>query len=170
MGDVLIDMELVLPQGETEQLVRVMRRSLNEKGPHIGQYNDNPVLNTAIYDVKFPDGTIKKYGANIIAENILNQVNKDGYHSQMFEGILDQWKEDSAVSMEDKWTTTKCGNHSLHKTTVGWMFRIKWKDDNTEWIPLKLMDKSNPVETAEYAVSWKLDGESVFAWWIPYML
>ena len=87
-----------------------MRRSLNEEGRHVGQYNDNPILNTAIYDVDFPHGTTKEYGANIIAENILNQVDHDGYHSQMLEGIMDHRKEDIAVSMYNKWTTTRRGN------------------------------------------------------------
>ena len=130
-----------------------MHRSLNEEGRHVGQYDDSPILNTAIYDVEFPEGRTKEYGANIIAENILNQVNQDGYHSQMLEGVLDHRKEDSAVSMGNKWTTTRRGNYSLQKTTVGWMFKIKWKDGTTEWVPLKLMKESNPVETTEYAVS-----------------
>ena len=100
----------------------------------------------------------------------MNQVNQDGYHSQMLEGIFDHRKEDSAVSMENKWTTTRCGNRSLRKTTVGWMFKIKWKNETAEWVPLKLMKESNPVGTAEYTVSRKLDGEPAFAWWVPYTL
>ena len=154
----------MLTQGATEQLARIMQCSLNEDSRHVGQYDENPILNTAIYDIEFPDCTTKDYGASIIAENILNQVDQDGYHSQMLEGILDHHKEDSAVSMDNKWTTTRRGNCSLQKTTVGWMFKIKWKDGTTEWVPLKLMKESNPVETSEYAVSRKLDGEPAFAW------
>ena len=95
----------------------------------------------------------KEHGANIIAENILNQVDQDGYHSWMLEGILENRKEESAVSMENKWTNIRRCNRSLRKTTVGWMFKIKLKDGTREWVPLKLMKESNPVETAEYAIS-----------------
>ncbi len=69
--DALINCEVLLPQGESTQLARVVRRSLNDNGLHVGKYDDNPILNTAIYDVEFPDGTTKEFGANIIAENIL---------------------------------------------------------------------------------------------------
>ena len=86
---------------------------MNNEGRHIDQYSKNPIMNTAIYDIEFPDGKTKEYGANIIAENILNQVDQDGCHSQMLEGILDHRKEDSAVSMENKWTTTRRGNCPL---------------------------------------------------------
>jgi len=36
--------------------------------------NDNPLLNTLIYDVEFPDGNIKKYAANIIAEIYIGEL------------------------------------------------------------------------------------------------
>ena len=68
----------------------------------------------------------------------------------MLEGILYHQKEGSVVSVEDKWAT------------VRWIFRIKWKDGTTEWVPLKLMKESNPVEMAEYVVSRKLDLEPAF--------
>ncbi len=31
-------------------------------------FNEHPLLNTLVYDVEFPDGAVKKYAANIIAE------------------------------------------------------------------------------------------------------
>ena len=39
-----------------------------------GKYDDNSSLNSMIYDLEFSDGTVKEYNANIIAENILTQV------------------------------------------------------------------------------------------------
>ena len=59
------------------------------------------MLNTALYDAEFPDGSIKPYLANIIAENILNNVDAYGYHSQFLEGILDHSVSDSAVLKEN---------------------------------------------------------------------
>jgi hypothetical protein len=34
------------------------------------------------------------------------------------------------------------------------------------WLPLKTLKDSNPIETAEYAVSNKLAGEPAFVWWV----
>ena len=44
------------------------------EGEVVSSYNENPFLNTLVYDVQFPDGEIKEYVANVIAENIYSQV------------------------------------------------------------------------------------------------
>ena len=41
-------------------------------------YNENPLLNSIIYDVEFPDGQIKEYAANVIAQNMYSQVDSEG--------------------------------------------------------------------------------------------
>ena len=40
----------------------------------IGQHHKNPLLNTLMYDIEFPNGDVRKYAANIIAVNLLAQV------------------------------------------------------------------------------------------------
>ena len=87
-ADILMNAEVVLPQGEDMRLAKVVQRSLDSDGKVTGNYNNIPVLNTMLYDVMFPDGTIKPYLANIIAEHILNQVDEYGYHRQLLEGLL----------------------------------------------------------------------------------
>ena len=42
-------------------------------GNIVGTYDDNPILNTIVYDVEFPDGAVKQYAANVIAENMYTQ-------------------------------------------------------------------------------------------------
>eukprot|EP00957_Ditylum_brightwellii_P007271 552840-Ditylum_brightwellii.AAC.1 len=39
-----------------------------------GSYHDNPMLNSTIYKVEFPDREVKEYATNVIAENMLTQV------------------------------------------------------------------------------------------------
>ena len=36
----------------------------------MGNANIRPELNTLMYDVEFPDGEIRPYAANVIADNI----------------------------------------------------------------------------------------------------
>ena len=55
------------------------------------------MLNTILYDVQFPDGAIKPYSANRIAEKILTQVDDYGYHNHLIEGVLDNSKDKQAV-------------------------------------------------------------------------
>jgi len=69
--DRLIHAELTLPHGENHQYAKVLSRTRDEDGNLIGTYDDNPLLNTMLYDVEFTDGAVKQYSANIIAENII---------------------------------------------------------------------------------------------------
>jgi hypothetical protein len=50
-----------------------------------------------IYEVEFPDGQIKEYAANIIAENMLTQVNSGGYSTTIMDGIIDYKKDDDVA-------------------------------------------------------------------------
>ena len=52
----------------------------------------------------------------------------------------------------------------------GWVLCCLWKDNSSSWIPLTDLKESNPVETAEYAVSCNIAMEPAFKWWVPYVL
>ena len=70
-------------------MAKVKSRSKDADGNIIGQYNDNPFLNTMVYDVEFYDGTIKEYATNIIAENMFAQVDPQGRSHAILDSILD---------------------------------------------------------------------------------
>ena len=58
---------------------KVVGRSKDDNGNIIGKYDRNPLLNTMVYDVKIPDGSIREYRENIIADNIFSQVYSEGF-------------------------------------------------------------------------------------------
>ena len=145
--------EVLLPQGEEKRLAKLIKRSVNSDGKVIGNYNDLPVLNTMLYGVQFPYGSIKPYSANLIAENILMQADSDGLHHQLLEGILDHSKDNRAIEKKDKYFVTKCGRQSMRQTTVGWKFNVKWRDGTTTWVSLKDLKESNPIKVAEYVTA-----------------
>ena len=51
--------EIHLPQVQEMRASNVLRRSRNEDGEIIGTHNENPLINTLIYDVEFPDGEVR---------------------------------------------------------------------------------------------------------------
>ena len=52
----LISTDVLLPlEGEFKK-VKVKERSMYESGEQVGTYDTNPLFNSIIYDVKFPDG------------------------------------------------------------------------------------------------------------------
>ena len=50
------------------------------------------------------------------------------------------------------------------------MFLIKWKNRPKEWVPIKVLKESNPVDVAEYVTARRIEQEPAFAWWVPYTL
>ena len=169
--DKIINAEVMIQNGDEMAMGKVARRSLDADGRMTGTYHDNPFLNTITYDVEFPDGQVKEYGANIIAENMLTQVDSDGYSLSLMDLIIDHQRDPSqAIPIEDKYITTKSSQKQLWKTTKGWKLLIKWKDKSKVWINLTDMKEAHPVETAEYARARGISNEPAFAWWVPYTL
>ena len=68
--DAFVNMEVLMSQGGEERVARVVGRAVDENGELIGQHNDNPILNTLLYEVEFPDGQCQTYAANLIAEAV----------------------------------------------------------------------------------------------------
>jgi hypothetical protein len=94
--------------------------------PQTGSYADNPILNSIIYEVEFPDGQMKEYAANTIAENMLTQVDSDGYSTTLMQGIIEYRKDDAtAVPKSDKWVITARGQRRLRMSTVGWKLLVQ---------------------------------------------
>ena len=66
--DYWIHAEVSLPQGENMKSAKVVGQSKDDDGNTVGNYDDNPHLNTMLYDVEFPDGEIREYAANVITK------------------------------------------------------------------------------------------------------
>ena len=75
-----------------------------------GTYHDNPILNTMIYDVEFPDGEVREYSANIIAENMYSQVDSDDFAHTLLDHISDYKKDGNTIKKSDAYVVTKRGN------------------------------------------------------------
>ncbi len=166
--DRLIHSEVSLPQNNKLRKAKVIGRSKNDDGSVVGTYSDNPLINSIVYDVEFSDGEVREYAANVIAENILSQVDNDGYSLPIFDSILDSKR--SATAEIRSTVTTTSGRVRPTKTTHGWKILVLWKDGSESWVALKDMKESHPVETAEYACASGIDEEPAFAWWVPYTL
>ena len=101
-------------------MAKVLRKSVNENGQVIGVHNENPLLNTLVYDVEFSDGDVKKYAANLLAKTFLSQVYPNVYYTNTMEEILDHKRNGTAVPMADKFFKMKQVKLTQLHTTVGW--------------------------------------------------
>ena len=165
--DKLINVEIYVQHGDALEKGKVIGRSIGPDGTTTGQYDDNPILNSVIYDVEFPDGQVKEHAANVIAENMLCRVDEDGFSNALLESIISWKKDDSVVDKVDKHIVTGNGQRRLRKSTQGWKLEVLWKDGSTSWIPLKDLKESNPIEVAEFSKARGINDEPAFAWWVP---
>ena len=101
------------PQGEAIQNAKVIGHATDQDGNFIGTYDYNPYYYTMLYDLKLPDGEMKEYIANLIAENMYAQVYSEGFSHSLLDSILDFKKDGNRVDKEERYVTTKSLQHRV---------------------------------------------------------
>jgi hypothetical protein len=66
--------EVILLKGDYWHIARVLGQKRDGDSNLLGRYHPNPLLDTSIHEVKFPDGNIQDYATNVIAEAQYTQV------------------------------------------------------------------------------------------------
>ncbi|KAI2498349.1 Reverse transcriptase (RNA-dependent DNA polymerase) [Fragilaria crotonensis] len=171
-SDQYVGMELALPRGDDGQLMhaRVTKRLKDNEGIPVGTANDNPLLDSRKYEIEYADGNIEELTANIIAENLIAQVDEEGRRQMMLDEIIDHRVNEDAIPKSQGTYVNPYGVKRQKQTTRGWEVLIQWKDGSTDWIALKDFKESYPVELALYATDRGIQDEPAFAWWVPYVL
>ena len=168
--DKYISAKVQLSRGDQVELGTVKRRKRDQDGKLIGTYNDNPFASTALYEVEFANGDTEAFYANQIAENIYATVDDHGYTVDLIDEIIDHKSDNTALKGDDGYITQQNGIRKQKRTTQGWQLCVRFKTGDTQWVKLKELKETNPIETAEYAKANKIDHEPAFAWWVDYTL
>ena len=95
---------------------------------------------------------------------MLSQVYSEGHHYQVLTEVTDQKKDDSAIAKVDGFLKSSSGELHQKRTTYGWKLLVEWKYGSVDWVPLKDLKQSNPVDLAEYAVANEISDELAFNW------
>ena len=170
--DRYLNMELALPRGDNPkpQYTNVTKRLRDANGIPTGAANENPILDSHMYEVEYQDGTKASLAANYIAEILFAQVDQEGNRHVLLDELIDYRVNSREVKLQDAFITTGTGTRRRRETTIGRELLAQWKDGSTNWVSLKDLKESYPVQTAEYAVVAKIAMEPAFAWWVPYTL
>ena len=167
--DRYISAKVQFQRADTMQRGVVKGRKRDSDGNVIGFAHENPILDTALYEVEFEDGHVEAYHANQIVEAIYATVDDEGYVCTEVKEIIDHKKDGTAINPDDGYVMLR-GKKVPKRTTKGWYICVEWKDGNTSWVDMKDVKETNPVLLAEYAVANKLVSEPAFQWWVPYTL
>ena len=169
--DPYLNMEVGLPQGESGLIhAKVKRRAVDVEGNPVGIANDNPMLDTRRYEVEYHTGETEVLSANVIAENLIAQVDEEGHRQLLIDEIEGHRTNEEAIPISRGTFITKYGTKKPVITTKGWELLVRWRDGSTNWIALKDMKQAYPVEVADYAIKCGINKEPAFAWWIPYTM
>jgi hypothetical protein len=167
--DQYIGAQVNLPHGNVYTAGNVRLRKRDVDGNLIGRAHANPILDTRVYEVEFPDGERVEYAANVIAECMYAQCDAEGNQFLMMDGIEDHRRTSDAMSVTEMFVDVN-GRHCIKQSTKGWLLSVKWKDGTSSWENLCDVKESYPVQCAEYAVARSIDKEPAFVWWVSYTL
>ena len=171
LEDTYVNMELALPRdGDGPEFARVTKRLRDANGIPIGTANDNPILDTRIYEVEYLDGYKASLAANTIAENLFSQVDEEGNRYVLLDAIADHRVNGEQLNDDEAFIRSANGGKRRKETTKGWEILIQWKDGSTTWEALKDVKESYPVQLAEYAYQKRISHKPAFAWWVPHVL
>jgi hypothetical protein len=168
--DQYISAQVILPSNDSQLFGTVTARKRDIHGNPVGMSNKNPILDTHVYEVTFPDGHTAEYSANMIAKCLYSQVDSEGHQYVLMEEIIDWKQTDDAVNENDILQVSHNGNLHPRRTTKGYYLCVKWKDGSTSWEPLKDMNESYPIQVAEFAVTRGIENLPGFRWWSSHVL
>ena len=167
-----LNMELAIPQGDSlkPRLARFTKQLKDANGLPNWLANENPILDTRMYEVEYLDGERTSLAANNIAENLFAQIDDDRNHQVLLDETIGHRSNEHAMKQQDAFIVTNMGTKRRRETTKGWELLIWWKDSGTDWVALKDIKESYPVQVAEYAVSSCISEGPAFAWWASSVL
>ena len=78
-GYVGMEVSVQKTEGGDAERYKVKRRRVDPEGNLVGTPNTNPILDTRQYECESVSGNVEFLAANVIAENLLSQVDDEGH-------------------------------------------------------------------------------------------
>ena len=108
--------EILLPRRDKMARGQVICQKQDANCNLIGRSNQNPILDTYLYEVEFPGGEITELVV-IIAESMYAQCDANGNEYLLLESFINHRKNGPALSIEDQKVVIK-GQEMLRKSTA----------------------------------------------------
>jgi hypothetical protein len=107
--DQYLSAEFVVNRDGEMATVKVIKRAKDNNGNPIGKKHSNPLLDTREYECELDDGTVMRYNANVIAENIFAQCDDEGRRQALLDEIIDHKRDARALRGDNGYVVTKNG-------------------------------------------------------------
>ena len=86
--DLFQNAEIYLPHGDRNEIAKVIGQKRDNDGNYVGRAHKQPMLDSRIFTVRFPDGEEKDIAYNMLAEHLFSQVDSEGNQYRLFSGII----------------------------------------------------------------------------------
>ena len=132
--------ELEIPRdGDGTDFDKVTKRLRDKNGLTIGRAHNNPILGTIMYEVEYKDGHKYSLAANMIAGNMLAQVDGGVNWHVLFQKITDHRYVGTKVKEHDAFIIMHTGTKHRREMAKGVEVLAQWKDVITTCVTLKDM-------------------------------
>ena len=108
------------------------RKHVRNDDTSTGKGNYNVMHEKYLYEVEYPDGMTEKIAANIIAENLMSQVDTEGHHYQVLTEVTDQNKDDISIYKVDGFIKSSSGKLHWKRKTCGCKLLVEWRDGSVD--------------------------------------
>ena len=100
---------------------------------YIGEEHRKPILDTRAYELESPDVIFDEYALTIIIENLIDQVDEQGWDTKILEEIV-AFRHDSdvAIPTREQAYTNVNRIYPTVITTKGCGIQVKWRDQSTD--------------------------------------
>ena len=95
---------------------------------------------------------------------------ENGNHILLFDDIVDQKKNDKAMTRTEQKFVDSRGKQQYKRSTKCWEVCVRWNNGSNTWENLSDFKECYPVQTAEYAATNDINTEPDFNYWVPYTL
>ena len=85
-------------------LVKSKKLKQHASGNPIGYNDSNPILDSGICELEFPGRLIGEFLVNVLAENLSNQDDLDGWYTGIVDEVIDILKDNSITVVKEDGT------------------------------------------------------------------
>ena len=127
----------MLSDRKGEKIMEKVRKNIKYDDISTGEDPYNTMYDKSAYEAKYPDGMAGQMTDNIIAENMLSQVDSEGHHYQVLTKVTDHKIDESKIIKVNGFIKYSSGNLHKKMNTCGWKLLVELKDNCVDWVPLK---------------------------------
>ena len=104
------------------------RKNIKYDDIRTGEGHYNSMNDKYVYEFDHPYGTTQQLIANIIAENMISQVDYESHHYQVLTEVTYHKRDNSDITKVDGFIKYSNGNLNQKRTTQFWKLLVEWKD------------------------------------------